>query len=242
MTESETTCHARVEVTDDFIDHRTIWVDGRSIAVIGRDVSSEIWTAHRSVSRRHASVTRHEERWVLEDLDSSNGTFVNDSRVSRALLSNGDRIRCGKLTIEWRDGAVETAMESHGARAAADLRHARRSAVRAAAALHDAVHRPSKPRPAARTGRAESRALRQDNAALQARVLRHGEELRQAREDVASLAILQAKQLEEAAAKDRTIAALRGVIASAQEQRPTSAQSDTQSDSAMVRLPSRERL
>lgn len=47
------------------------------------------------VSARHASIVRSGGRWILRDLGSRNGTFVNGRRVSEADLVHGDRIRFG---------------------------------------------------------------------------------------------------------------------------------------------------
>ncbi|MGB3495985.1 MAG: PrsW family glutamic-type intramembrane protease [Elainellaceae cyanobacterium] len=69
---------------------------------IGRDPSCHIAldsTVHTGVSRRHAKITRDESQpfcWKIEDLDSSNGTYVNGDRVEVAqLLQEGDRISLG---------------------------------------------------------------------------------------------------------------------------------------------------
>lgn len=69
---------------------------------IGRDPSCHIALdskVHTGVSRRHAKITRDEHQpfcWTIEDLDSSNGTYVNGERVEAArMLQEGDRISLG---------------------------------------------------------------------------------------------------------------------------------------------------
>jgi ABC transport system ATP-binding/permease protein len=48
-----------------------------------------------SVSRHHARLTPRGRYWVLEDLDSSHGVFVNGRRVAASLLRPGDQVRIG---------------------------------------------------------------------------------------------------------------------------------------------------
>ncbi|MEM1180240.1 MAG: sigma 54-interacting transcriptional regulator [Acidobacteriota bacterium] len=59
----------------------------------------------RGVSRHHAVLRRRGERWLLEDLESKNGTFVNGQRVSRTELHVDDRLQIGdvELVLESTD-------------------------------------------------------------------------------------------------------------------------------------------
>jgi pSer/pThr/pTyr-binding forkhead associated (FHA) protein len=77
--------------------------------VVGRGGDSDVVLADPTVSRRHASVSAEGETAVVEDLGSSNGTFVNGDRVvdpSRA--AEGDEIRIGDSLLEVRIGPTET--------------------------------------------------------------------------------------------------------------------------------------
>ncbi len=59
------------------------------------------------VSRRHAQLLHRPEGWLLEDLRSTNGTFINDVRVlpgRPARLRHGDHVRCGHLTLMFCAG------------------------------------------------------------------------------------------------------------------------------------------
>lgn len=59
-----------------------------------------------TISRRHAELTPDDGRWLIRDLKSANGTFVNGVRVmDRRLLRAGDQIRTGSTLIEFGDGA-----------------------------------------------------------------------------------------------------------------------------------------
>ena len=88
----------------------------RSEIVIGRDPNVDLTFPSPAVSRRHAKLTRQGEGYLLEDLGSSNGTFVNGERLStRRLLKAGDQIRFGQaitLTFEAPAGVKATVARS----------------------------------------------------------------------------------------------------------------------------------
>src|SRR5215472_14055938 len=69
--------------------------------VLGRELLREYDMADAKVSRRHARlyVTPDGRVWI-EDLGSTNGTFLNGQRVSRAAVSLGDEVRLGATTLE----------------------------------------------------------------------------------------------------------------------------------------------
>jgi serine/threonine protein kinase len=70
-------------------------ISGDSV-MVGRDRTCSIVLAHPAVSRRHARITMGGgSEPVLEDLQSANGTYVNNSRVERAVLKAGDIVRFG---------------------------------------------------------------------------------------------------------------------------------------------------
>ncbi len=67
---------------------------------IGRDVQNDIVITEAEVSRRHARLTRQASAYVLEDLGSTNGTFVNGKRlVAPYTLRPGDEIRIGPHVV-----------------------------------------------------------------------------------------------------------------------------------------------
>jgi hypothetical protein len=73
---------------------------------IGRDPDNDIVLAKTTVSRHHAVLTFVEERWLIEDRGSANGTFVNGERIpfgSPHPLRHGDRIGVGaaNLVFSW---------------------------------------------------------------------------------------------------------------------------------------------
>jgi pSer/pThr/pTyr-binding forkhead associated (FHA) protein len=63
--------------------------------VIGRETNATLCIADASVSRRHSRIDKEEDEFVILDLDSLNGTFINDVPVKRRKLQHGDRVRIG---------------------------------------------------------------------------------------------------------------------------------------------------
>jgi ribosomal protein L40E len=68
---------------------------------IGRSPECGIFLDDVTVSRKHAALERREERWVIEDQGSLNGTFVNRERVESAVLADGDEIQIGKYRLTF---------------------------------------------------------------------------------------------------------------------------------------------
>lgn len=70
---------------------------------IGRHGSNTIPVNHLAVSRFHARFDRIGSEYAVTDLQSTNGTFVNDEHVVNRILSHGDRILVGKHVITFLD-------------------------------------------------------------------------------------------------------------------------------------------
>ena len=68
--------------------------------VIGRRSDADIVLSHRLTSRQHAHIEREGETWVIVDLQSTHGTWVNGDRVERCPLRTRDRIRLGRDGVE----------------------------------------------------------------------------------------------------------------------------------------------
>ncbi len=69
-----------------------------------------------TVSRRHAELTPARDGWIIRDLASRHGTWLNGVRVRDAVhLRDGDRIRCGDSELIYRVGAVAAAAGSPAA-------------------------------------------------------------------------------------------------------------------------------
>lgn len=75
------------------------------ICTIGRDPANTIVLDSDSVSRRHAVIEVCESGRVLRDLDSTNGTYLNDIQIRSAILANGDQIKVGDTILKYLSGA-----------------------------------------------------------------------------------------------------------------------------------------
>jgi two-component system, cell cycle response regulator len=67
--------------------------------VIGRDPLADIQVEDSAVSRRHVRLVVENGTYVVEDLGSSNGTFVSGTRIKRRELKSGDRIQLGPRIV-----------------------------------------------------------------------------------------------------------------------------------------------
>jgi two-component system, NtrC family, response regulator HydG len=64
--------------------------------LIGRQTGASLRIRNAAVSRRHALIEREGDRFIINDLESRNGTFVNDLPVKRCELHHGDRVQIGE--------------------------------------------------------------------------------------------------------------------------------------------------
>jgi pSer/pThr/pTyr-binding forkhead associated (FHA) protein len=69
---------------------------------IGRSPGNNVFIDNPAVSSRHARVIREGDGFVLEDLHSTNGTFVNEQRVTRHPLQHGDVVLVGKHELVFQ--------------------------------------------------------------------------------------------------------------------------------------------
>ncbi|MBD3316476.1 MAG: FHA domain-containing protein [Chitinivibrionales bacterium] len=73
------------------------------VVTIGRARDNIIAIANSAVSRYHARIEAADDGYVLTDLGSLNGTYVNGERVKRVLLADGDRIEIGEYAIVFQE-------------------------------------------------------------------------------------------------------------------------------------------
>ncbi len=83
---------------------------GDPVITVGRLPENTISIANMGVSRRHVRIERDVNRnYILTDLNSLNGTFVNNKKVKKTTLAAGDRISIGKYTIILEDITIDDA-------------------------------------------------------------------------------------------------------------------------------------
>ena len=128
-----------------------------SETTIGRDESADLVLADAGISRTHAKVTPEGNSAIIEDLGSSNGTFVNGERVEDPRrLRDGDELQLGNAIVAFASGTDETeliepidpdATEAHPGPAAAAGGAAAAAAGAAAAAAQPPPPDPAPPAP-----------------------------------------------------------------------------------------------
>lgn len=76
--------------------------------VVGRDPRCDVWVDASGVSRRHARLAVAGDQVTLEDLDSSNGTFIGGKKVVQPRpLSDGDQLELGSAKLTFRSWSDE---------------------------------------------------------------------------------------------------------------------------------------
>jgi len=80
-------------------DPLTFRLSAGTIKTVGRAPRADFIVDRALVSRIHCRLTAGDEKIEVEDLASTNGTFVNDKRVERAKLGSGDRLRVGRIEL-----------------------------------------------------------------------------------------------------------------------------------------------
>jgi pSer/pThr/pTyr-binding forkhead associated (FHA) protein len=72
--------------------------------MIGSEPACEIVIVHPTISGRHASLRAKEGKFFLTDLDSTNGTYLNQERnsISREEIKDNDLIRLGEVTLKFK--------------------------------------------------------------------------------------------------------------------------------------------
>ena len=69
------------------------------VKTVGRATRADFIVDAALVSRLHCRLEADDDRLNVIDLDSTNGTWVNGKRVDRARLSDGDRLRVGRVEL-----------------------------------------------------------------------------------------------------------------------------------------------
>jgi pSer/pThr/pTyr-binding forkhead associated (FHA) protein len=77
--------------------------------MIGRDTNCDLSIMDEALSAHHSRLTHHHGQWWLEDLNSTNGTFLNREKLTTpAVVITGDHFKCGNtifsIEVEDADG------------------------------------------------------------------------------------------------------------------------------------------
>ena len=92
-----------IKLNNNVVDHVEL---GQGDMKIGRKAGCEIHLDNLSVSGEHANIFTIGEDSFVQDLGSTNGTYVNNKKITKHHLKNGDSIAVGKYTLVYLSEAV----------------------------------------------------------------------------------------------------------------------------------------
>ena len=81
--------------------------------LLGRRADCQVQVERASISRHHARVCRSEHAWSLEDLESENGSYVNDVPIATSPLRNGDLVQISDVMFRFLAGTDLEASYHH---------------------------------------------------------------------------------------------------------------------------------
>jgi len=79
----------------------------RAVTGLGRQSTNDIQLNEELASRQHARIIPSGRSFVIEDLQSANGTFVNGQKIQRRVLADGDLVRIGGCELVFRDDVAK---------------------------------------------------------------------------------------------------------------------------------------
>ena len=79
-------------------------------AGVGRADGNELQVLHGSVSSRHAELVLEGQEYKVRDLDSTNGTRVNDEKITEAQLQDRDRVQFGQISFRYEGNVARAAL------------------------------------------------------------------------------------------------------------------------------------
>lgn len=90
-------------------EKRQITTEVKKSLIVGRSKICDIFVDDEKMSRQHFIIYDREDGFYVEDLNTTNGTFLNGRQIDREVrLSRGDKIRAGEIqmTVDWRGGSL----------------------------------------------------------------------------------------------------------------------------------------
>ena len=82
----------------------------KDVVTLGRDVNNDLVINDAEVSRNHGRLTSQSGGYLIEDLASTNGTFVNGQRLTPgkpAIIVSGDKVGLGMVSLTFKTAARE---------------------------------------------------------------------------------------------------------------------------------------
>jgi pSer/pThr/pTyr-binding forkhead associated (FHA) protein len=112
MNETQTAPHLTVPENVYLLINHQIFLLENPVTRIGRQLENDLVIQDMLVSRQHARISFEREQFVLEDLESTGGTFINGKRVDKSVLNHGDQINIANVVIKFVYGNSEINQES----------------------------------------------------------------------------------------------------------------------------------
>ena len=112
----------------------------KPMMVVGREATCQIYLDNRSISRQHCAFVFKDNDFLIQDLSSANGTYVNGQRITEQRLKHGDEIIIGNYELRYHSASSVAVPPMAAAAAGVDESantlddHALRKAVAAVAA------------------------------------------------------------------------------------------------------------
>jgi hypothetical protein len=76
--------------------------------ILGREPGCDFTLDDKTISSRHARLSYHHQQWWLEDLASTNGTFLNDEAITTpVVITHGDELRLGHIALHIEIGQTD---------------------------------------------------------------------------------------------------------------------------------------
>jgi pSer/pThr/pTyr-binding forkhead associated (FHA) protein/predicted negative regulator of RcsB-dependent stress response len=116
----------------------------RPLMTLGRSKENEIRIASTHISRRHCQIEKVDQGFKLVDLESRNGTRVNDKFVNQHVLAHGDKVVIGDVVLKFEDPEAGATALTAPVRSPEEMRRIAEAQMREAAAREQAapaVHR-----------------------------------------------------------------------------------------------------
>jgi len=85
-----------------------------TVTSVGRVSGQDVFINNDSVSRRHAEIRCIDDQYFVFDLGSLNGIFINDRRVNKGILNDGDQVRIGKVPLVFSLEPCQTELDRRG--------------------------------------------------------------------------------------------------------------------------------
>ena len=99
------------------VEVRATDIDEGGSMIIGRDAECDLVLDHVLISRRHARIDHRPNGYVVTDLGSANGTFVNGQRIEEvADLHDNDRVQVGPFILQLQEGELRSHLDSSAIR------------------------------------------------------------------------------------------------------------------------------